>query len=161
MFHLEQETHLKKKKTLEKKRFAENILEVVRDAKKKNKESVEWKDHIKGENYQQSEKETDMWTKVQNDLLPIDLDIKEKHVIRKGLNKIRIEACMVFVFLNASFIIIVFFLQMKAEEWNISVSWPLCKISTAIINSTGPSESTTTLRLSFVHYIIMTKQNMT
>eukprot|EP00092_Neocalanus_flemingeri_P019531 GFUD01021160.1.p1 GENE.GFUD01021160.1~~GFUD01021160.1.p1 ORF type:complete len:402 (+),score=79.25 GFUD01021160.1:157-1206(+) len=105
------------------------------------------------EETKQSETEEKIWKKVTYKLEPLKQSDAQKKTIEKGLENLRTETFLFFLFVNVAFVFIVFLMQIRFEEFDrFSVDWPLCKISTPLINDTtttttisGTTTTTTTL----------------
>jgi len=156
-FVITKEIEKKEMKEVEKNkaRFAEKVREVVAEDKKKKEQSkrADWKDNIlkvrkEGKKRDLPEQEQKIWEKVKNELLPIEQSDKEKLEIKNGLNTLRTETFLFFLFVNVAFIFVVFLLQVRFQDLNrFSLNWPLCKISVPIIPAPKPVNITTTTAL--------------
>ena len=132
--------------------FAAKVLQVVAEEKKK-KEQIkcsDWKDNVlkvrkEAKSRELIAEEQQIWEKVKMELLPIEQSEKEKAEIKTGLNTLRTETFLFFLFVNVAFIFVVFLLQVRFQNMNrFSLNWPLCKISVPIIPEPKPLNMTTT-----------------
>ena len=128
-----------------------------------------WKDDIKKrirneiKEEQESKTEKAIWEEIIKELSPLDKSEEEKKQMQPKLDILRTKSLLFCLFVNLAFVLIVFLLQIRFEEFNrFSLNWPLCEISMFLLHDLTPNDTIPTApSFLFDDYIIHSSQEIT
>ena len=96
-----------------------------------------------GEVPKDDKEEEDIWKPICKKLSPLDIQVEEqtnksrqaeiKSKIKKDLETLKVNALLIYLFVNIVFVLGIFLMQIKFDSLNrFSQDWPLCKLSTPL-----------------------------
>ena len=96
-----------------------------------------------GEVPEEDEEEEDIWKPICKKLSPLDIQVEEqtnksrqaeiKSKIKKDLETLKVNALLIYLFVNIVFVLGIFLMQIKFDSLNrFSQDWRLCKLSTPL-----------------------------